>query len=144
MTKNKKRLLSAAERSLYKQELELFIAGNSYVDYIQLVHGGKWKRARHLDLVCRELERVISGQTKRLMLFLPPRHGKSMTVTETFPSYFLGRNPDKRVIEISYSDEFAQRFGKLNRDKVNEFGHSVFEPFPPPKKTNRKADEKTE
>lgn len=126
MAKNKKRLLSASERSLYKQELELFIAGNSYVDYIQLVHGGKWKRARHLDLVCRELERVISGRTKRLMLFLPPRHGKSMTVTETFPSYFLGRNPDKRVIEISYSDEFAQRFGKLNRDKVNEFGYSVF------------------
>ena len=65
-----------------------------------------------------------------------------MTVTETFPSYFLGRNPDKRVIEISYSDEFAQRFGKLNRDKVNEFGHSVFEPFPPPKKRTEKQMKK--
>ena len=96
------------------------------MDYVQLVHGGRWKRARHLDLVCRELENVISGDTKRLMLFLPPRHGKSMCVTETFPSYFLGKNPGKRVVELSYGDELAQRFGKLNRDKVEEFGAPVF------------------
>jgi predicted phage terminase large subunit-like protein len=49
-----------------------------------------------------------------------------MCVTETFPSYFLGLNPDKRVIELSYGDELAQRFGKLNRDKLSEFGPAVF------------------
>ncbi|GHU69967.1 hypothetical protein FACS1894184_14780 [Clostridia bacterium] len=49
-----------------------------------------------------------------------------MTVTETFPSYFLGRNPDKRVIELSYGDDLSQRFGKLNRDKLAEFGAPVF------------------
>lgn len=126
MARNRRKPLSTFERSAYERELELFIAANSYTDYVQLVHGGRWKRARHLDLVCRELERVITGETKRLMLFLPPRHGKSMTVTETFPSYYLGKRPDKRVIELSYGDELAQRFGKLNRDKVDEFGSSVF------------------
>lgn len=96
------------------------------MDYVQLVHGGRWKRARHLDLVCRELENVISGDTQRLMLFLPPRHGKSMCVTETFPSFFLGKFPDKRAIVLSYGDELAQRFGKLNRDKLEEYGYPIF------------------
>jgi len=49
-----------------------------------------------------------------------------MCVTETFPSYFLGHFPQKRVIELSYGEELAQRFGKLNRDKMYEYGSSVF------------------
>ena len=43
-------------------------------------------------------------------------------VTETLPSYYLGHNPDHRVIEISYSESFAQRFGKSNKNKVRDFG----------------------
>lgn len=105
-----------------KQEL----ARRNYVDYVQLVHAGRWKRARHLDLVCQELENILSGETKRLMLFLPPRHGKSMSVTETFPSFYLGKNPEKRVIEISYSGDLAQQFGKKNRDKTEEYGPVLF------------------
>ena len=61
------------------------MARRYYADYVQYVHMGRWKRARHLDLVCEKLESIIEGKTKRLMIFMPPRHGKSMTVTETFP-----------------------------------------------------------
>jgi predicted phage terminase large subunit-like protein len=49
-----------------------------------------------------------------------------MTVTETFPSYFIGKDPDRRVIEVSYGDSLAQRFGKLNRAKIIEYGNHVF------------------
>lgn len=49
-----------------------------------------------------------------------------MSVTETFPSYFMGKNPERRVIEASYGDILAQRFGKLNRQKVSEFGEELF------------------
>lgn len=102
------------------------MARRYYADYVQYVHMGRWKRARHLDLVCEKLESIIEGKTKRLMIFMPPRHGKSMTVTETFPSFYLGKNPEKRVIEISYSGDLAQQFGKRNRDKVEEFGPTLF------------------
>lgn len=112
--------------TLYERELKLHIAKHSYADYVQLVHAGKWKEAAHLNLVCHELENIIRGDTKRLMLFLPPRHGKSMCVTETFPSFFLGHFPEKRVIELSYGAQLAQMFGKLNRDKFSEFGNDVF------------------
>ncbi|HOO13212.1 MAG TPA: terminase family protein, partial [Bacillota bacterium] len=67
-----------------------------------------------------------AGEILRLMIYLPPRHGKSMTVTETFPSYFIGRKPERRVIETSYGDSLAQRFGKFNRQKVQEYGQELF------------------
>ena len=49
-----------------------------------------------------------------------------MTITETFPSFFIGRNPDRRVIAVSYSGALAYRFGKANRSKLNEFGQELF------------------
>jgi predicted phage terminase large subunit-like protein len=60
------------------------------------------------------------------MIFLPPRHSKSMTVTESFPSWFIGRNPKRSVIEVSYGDALAQKFGRENRRKIEEYGKSIF------------------
>lgn len=121
-----KRSYSKAQKAASREELRNELARRYYADYVQYVHMGRWKRARHLDLVCEKLESIIEGKTKRLMIFMPPRHGKSMTVTETFPSFYLGKNPEKRVIEISYSGDLAQQFGKRNRDKVEEFGPALF------------------
>jgi len=54
-----------------------------------------------------------------------PTHN-SMTITETLPSWFLGRNPDKKVIEISYNEDFARIFGIRNRQKIKEYGDAIF------------------
>lgn len=50
-----------------------------------------------------------------------------MTVSETFPSWFIGRNPNRRVIEVSYGDALAQRFGRENKKKIVEFGKDIFD-----------------
>ena len=118
--------VSPAKRKYLGSNARIALAKRHYADYVQYVHMGRWKRARHLDLVCEKLESIMEGKTKRLMIFMPPRHGKSMTVTETFPSFYLGKNPETRVIEISYSGDLAQQFGKRNRDKVEEFGPTLF------------------
>ena len=57
---------------------------------------------------------------------MPPQHGKSQCVTESLPSWYLGNNPTKRVIEVSYGDDLAQRFGRRNKEKVIEFGKQLF------------------
>lgn len=49
-----------------------------------------------------------------------------MTITETFPSWFIGRDPSRRVIEVSYGDAFAQKFGRANRAKLEEYGPDIF------------------
>ena len=102
------------------------LACRDYGAYVEMVHRGLWKRARHLDLLCHLLEDVERGDIARLIISMPPRHGKSMTVTQTFPSWFIGKNPNRRVIEVSYSDELARKFGRENRRKVEEFGQELF------------------
>ena len=101
-------------------------ARRSFLTYCELVHEGRWIPARHHKLIAQKLQDVSEGRCKRLMIWLPPRHGKSMEITETFPSYFLGRHPDKHVIEVSYSGDFAERFGLANRSKVERYGYKVF------------------
>jgi len=49
-----------------------------------------------------------------------------MTISETFPSWFIGRQPGRKVILTSYGDALARRFGKANRKKVEEYGPDVF------------------
>ena len=94
--------------------------------YVEYVHRGRWRPARHLNLICGRLNALERGELTRLIITMPPRHGKSMTVTESFPSWFIGRKPDRRVIEVSYGDKFAQKFGRANRRKIEEFGEELF------------------
>lgn len=98
----------------------------NYLEYCKYVHRGLWQPGRHHKLIAQALNDVIAGKTKRLMIWMPPRHGKSMCVTETFPSYFLGKFPDKRVMVISYGSSFAEKFGLANRSKIYEFGEEIF------------------
>ena len=79
-----------------------------------------------MKLICKALEDVERGEIKRLMINMPPRHGKSMSVTESFPSWFLGRHPDRHVIEVSYGASLARKFGRANRQKVEVCGGPIF------------------
>lgn len=111
---------------LGKSEFEAARARRSFLSYCELVHEGRWTPARHHRLIAEKLQEVADGKCKRLMVWLPPRHGKSMEITETFPSYFLGRHPEKHVIEVSYNNDFAEKFGLANRLKVERYGYQIF------------------
>ena len=111
---------------LSKADFEAARARRSFLTYCEKVHEGRWTPARHHKLIAQKLQDVADGKCKRLMVWLPPRHGKSMEITETFPSYFLGKHPEKHVIEVSYNNEFAEKFGNANLAKIDKFGESIF------------------
>ncbi|DBA34924.1 TPA_asm: terminase large subunit [Caudoviricetes sp. vir524] len=67
----------------------------------------------HHDALCRYLDRFVSGEIKRLMVFMPPRHGKSELVSRRLPAYIFGRDPDTSIISCSYGADLASR---MNRD----------------------------
>lgn len=67
----------------------------------------------HHRLIADRLERVQSGEIKRLLIHAPPRHGKSELASRRFPAWCLGKNPNEQVLAWSYSDPTAQ---DLNRD----------------------------
>ena len=78
----------------------------------------------HHEEIGRELERIDSGEFikdgyKILMVFMPPRHGKSEECTINFPAWYLGRNPAKEIITASYSGDLAVKFGGRTRDLVD-------------------------
>lgn len=86
-----------------------------------------WRPSKFHVFLCDKIQEFVERPTDKayeiLILNTPPQHGKSTTVTATFPSWYLMRNPDKKVITVSYGDDLAQRFGKQNLDKVKDFGH---------------------
>ena len=53
----------------------------------------------HHEHLAKMLDRVATGSCRRLMVFMPPQHGKSELVSRRFPAYMLGRNPDLRLVD---------------------------------------------
>ena len=85
----------------------------------------KWKRAKHLELLCDKLEEIEQGRLKRLMVFMPPRHGKSEVVSKKFPAWYLSKNPDKEIILSSYAADLAYDFSRIARNTLKDRG-SIF------------------
>ena len=67
---------------------------------------------RHQVYLYKRLRKVFEGVIKRLMVFMPPRHGKSELVTKHFAAYFLKHNPDKKVIIGCYNQQLANKFSR--------------------------------
>ncbi len=75
--------------------------------------------APHHALICEKLEAVARGEIKRLMICMPPRHGKSELASRRFPAWYLGNNPDKQIIAASYNSDLSSDFGREVRNIVN-------------------------
>lgn len=83
----------------------------------------------HLEFLAKELENVMNGKTKRLMVFMPPRHGKSELVSVRFPSFYLGNNPQNQVIGCSYSGSLANSFSNATRAVISSAAYQRLWPL---------------
>ena len=77
----------------------------------------------HKD-ICQRLEQfskdVAEKKSPRLMLFMPPRHGKSTLASVAFPAWHLGRHPQHEFISCSYSGSLAMGFSRKVRQLLRE------------------------
>lgn len=62
--------------------------------------------------IAAALEEIEAGRLKRLILNVPPRHGKSELCSRRFPAWVMGRHPNCQLIQATYSGEFAKDFGR--------------------------------
>ena len=74
----------------------------------------------HHRRIARKLDEVVAGKCKRLMIAMPPRHGKSQMGSYLFPAYLMGKLPKSKLIVGSHTAELAQRFGRMIRNLVAE------------------------
>jgi predicted phage terminase large subunit-like protein len=85
----------------------------------------QFERAPHHELIISKLEAVDLGEIKRLMNFLPPRHGKSLITSSIFPAWILGRHPQHQVIFASYGQELSDDFGRRVRNFIADPIHQA-------------------
>lgn len=117
-----KRVLS----QISDQDFFEVLARQSFAFFLEYTTRGRYRHAKHTRLIASYCQRIADGEALRLIITAPPRHSKSMTVSESLPAYFLGRNPNKRVILVAYGADLAVHFGRENRRKLMEYGPRVF------------------
>lgn len=115
---------------LKREQARRALARKSFKRYLYYVHGDSWKRTRMSDYLADRVQEFVEAETGNaydiLVIQTPPQHGKSLTITESFPSWYMGRYPKHRIIEASYNDDTAKRFGRKNLDKVEAYCGGLF------------------
>ena len=74
---------------------------------------------RHHKIMGDAFERVARGELKRLIINMPPRHTKSEFASYLLPAWFLGRFPDKKIIQTAHTAELSVGFGRKVRNLVD-------------------------
>lgn len=103
----KERELSIVRALLYARE------ANSHLLPFTKHTYPKYQVNWHHQIICQKLTDFVSGKIKNLMIFMPPRNGKSELVSKRLPAFALGVNPDEQIIATSYGAELAS---KANRE----------------------------
>lgn len=78
----------------------------------------RYRTAEHHRVIAGQLERVERGEIDRLMLLVPPRHGKSELASKRLPAWFLGRQPHKQFLSVSATEGLASDFGRDVRNII--------------------------
>jgi predicted phage terminase large subunit-like protein len=95
----------------------------SFVKYVfgLLRPGTPFKPNWHIDAMAYKASQVATGEVKRLIIAVPPRHLKSIIASVALPAWYLGHNPSERVVAVSYSAELA-------KTHANDFRRVVTDP----------------
>lgn len=114
----------AKQNNLSEQEQNVLIlkelaANGTFAEYCIAIDRNYQLEWFHQEIAMklqRGYKRLMAGEDVRMMIFMPPRHGKSDMATQKFPSWVLGKNPGIPIMVSSYSDELATDFGFRTRD----------------------------
>jgi len=149
-------LLTREEVTKYIKLLDVLPKDSPHIDQItQLLKADKIERCkenfmpfvgemwasfisgRHHKIMADAFERVANGELKRLIINMPPRHTKSEFASYLFPAWFLGKFPEKKIIQTAHTAELAVGFGRKVRNLVNTEGYQ--EIFPTKLSSDSKA-----
>lgn len=112
------------------EEVMAELSRRDYGEYVEYAHKGRYIHGKFTRYLTKQVQEFIQTDTGHaydiLCLSVPPQHSKSTTITETLPSWLLGKNPDARIILVSYNQDLAKSFNARNKDKIREFGKDVF------------------
>ena len=87
----------------------------SFVKYVwpQFIEGA------HHKIYAEKLQAVADGKIKRLIINMPPRHTKSEFASYLFPTWLMGRDPTKKIIQATHTAELAVGFGRKVKNLID-------------------------
>ena len=93
-------------------------AQNSFMAFVHEMWPG-FIHGRHHAVMAKKFEEIAEGKLKRLIINMPPRHTKSEFASNMLPAWFLGKYPDKKVIQCSNTADLSVGFGRKVRNLVD-------------------------
>ena len=93
-------------------------AKNNFMDFTKTV----WEEfinGRHHRIMAEKFNRIATGDLKRLIVNMPPRHTKSEFGSYLLPAWLMGRNPRLKIMQTTHTAELAFRFGRKVRNLMN-------------------------
>jgi predicted phage terminase large subunit-like protein len=116
--------LNPAEQIAFMEAAEEYVASLSreiaQVDFLKFAHE-MWPGfidGRHHKIMAKKFEEIAEGKCKRLIVNMPPRHTKSEFASYLLPAWYLGKFPDRKIIQTSNTAELAVGFGRKVRNLV--------------------------
>lgn len=86
------------------------LAKTFFLSYCHIINAN-FISAEHHHRISKVLDEIAAGKTRRLIVSMPPRHGKTFMISQHFPTYFMGRNPKKNIISTAYNQSLAEDYG---------------------------------
>ena len=102
-------------------------ARRSLIAYTEATLPG-YAAAGHHRRIAERLEAIERGEIDRLLVVMPPRHGKSELASRRYPAWYLGRHPDRQIIAASYNSDLAADFGRAVRNLMGSSEHRAVFP----------------
>ncbi len=104
---------------LRKTQLELASkARDSFITFVKTVWPGFVEGEHHIR-IGEKFEKVLSGEIKRLIVNMPPRHTKSEFASYLFPAWLMGHKPQTKIIQTTHTAELSYRFGRKVRNLMD-------------------------
>lgn len=110
-------------KAILRRELRKELARRLMLDFV-LWTKDDYKANWHHELLCEYLDAFIKGDIPRLMVFMPPQHGKSELTSRRLPAFMLGLSPKLKIAGCSYSADLARSF---NRDVQRIIDNEVYQ-----------------
>ena len=94
------------KQEIWRELAQRELARRSFAEYLAYVQGRMWKRTRMAEFLAGRVQAFLETETGHaydiLLIETPPQHGKSMTVTESVPSWYLGKHPAEGDVQIRF------------------------------------------
>ena len=117
LTEDEKRILLQEIEELEREDAKN-LAQNDFMTFVRRMWPG-FIPGRHHEIVAKAFENVVNGHNKRLIINMAPRHTKSEFASYLLPAWFLGKNPNKKIIQTSHTAELAVGFGRKVRNLID-------------------------